>query len=73
MHRSNTMDKAPHSPKHDTGPNAEATIEPASKRKTIGESKPNSEPKYADYDRSMKIFKKILKEYAELFNKLKNM
>ena len=55
------------------GPNAEVTIEPATREKTTDESKPNSGPKYADYDQSMKIFKKILKEYAELFNKLKNM
>ena len=55
------------------GPNAEVTIEPATREKTTDESKPNSEPKYADYDQCMRIFKKVLKERAELFEKLKDM
>ena len=59
--------------KSDAGSNDEVTIEPATREKATDESKPSSEPKYADYDQCMKIFKKVLKERAELFEKLKDL
>ncbi len=59
--------------KPDASPNAEVTIEPATREKTTDESKPNSEPKYADYDRIMKIAERVLKERAALFEKLKDL
>ena len=67
------MDETKKAIKTDGGSNAEVTIEPTTRKKTTDESKPSSEPKYADYDQCMKIFKKVLKERAELFEKLKDM